>query len=97
MAGDLNKMVAANGALESMSVDGVNQVQVMMMQTFNTLILIFTVFSFYWFHSYCVWGFHIIVEYEWENDVCEQWSLSVLPSYFLSSIKVPTGLKYISK
>lgn len=88
IANDL-KMVAANGALESVSVDGVSQVQVMIMQTFNTLILIFPVLSFK-FHSYCIGGFQIIVEYEWENETHEQWSFSVLPSYFLSSIKVPT-------
>lgn len=88
IANDLNKMVAANGALESVSVDGVTQVQVMIMQTFNTLILIF--FLFIRFNSYCIGGFQIIIEYEWENEAHEQWSLSGLPSYFLSSIKVPT-------
>lgn len=80
VARDLNKMAATNVAMESVSVDGVTQVQVMIMQTSNTLTLIFPGFSFYWFHSYCIEGFHVIVEYEWENEVCEQWSLSVLPA-----------------
>lgn len=57
-------MAAANGALASVSVDGASQVQVMIMQTFNTLILIFPVLSFnlvsfllYWrIPNYCrVW------------------------------------------
>lgn len=58
------KMAASNGTLESVSVDGVSQIQVMIMQTFNTLILIFPVLSFnlvsfilYWrIPNYCrVW------------------------------------------
>lgn len=80
-------MATTNGAVENVSVDGVTQVQVMMMQTSNTLILIFPGFSFFWFRLHCIGGFHIIVAYEWENEVCEQWSLSVLPALFLSSIK----------
>lgn len=79
IARDLNKMAATNGAMECVSVDGVTQVQVMIMQTSNTLFLLFLGFSFYWFHSFCIGGFNIIEGYEWENEVCEQWSLSVLP------------------
>lgn len=86
-------MVGANGTLESVSVDGVIQVQVMMMQTFNILILIFPFSNLIGLMH--IGGFHIIVviEYEWENEMCEQWSLSVLPSFFLFSIKFPTHLK----
>lgn len=46
IARDPNKMAATNRAVESVSVDGVTQVQVMIMQTCNTLILISTGFSF---------------------------------------------------
>lgn len=44
-------------------------------------------------------GFHIIVviEYELENEMCEQWSLSVLPSFFLSSIKFQAHFKKYAK
>lgn len=61
---DLNKMAATNGAMEYVSVDGVTQVQVMIMQTSNTLmfdiprfLILLVSFILYWRlpHSCRVW------------------------------------------